>query len=84
MGNTGLMPTKSTLAGICCGRCLVSDVAAAKNAEFLAKFAELRITTIAIPRVLEHHLPAARRMKLAFGDFRITTPFRTRRKPMAG
>lgn len=47
--NTGLMPTKSAIAGMCCaaiGLPRGSD----KEQEFLAKFGMVRMTTIAIPK----------------------------------
>jgi len=47
--NTGLMPTKSAIAGMCCaalGLTRGSD----KEQEFLAEFGKVRMTAIAIPR----------------------------------
>ena len=47
--NTGLMPTKSAIAGMCCaaiGLPRGSD----KEQEFLTKFGMVRMTTIAIPK----------------------------------
>jgi len=48
--NTGLMPTKSAVAGMCCaalGFCRGSD----DELEFLVKFGTVRMTAIAIPRI---------------------------------
>jgi CRISPR system Cascade subunit CasD len=50
--NTGLMPTKSAIAGMCCaafGYNRGSD----EEEEFLAKFGKLRMTAIAIPRIIK-------------------------------
>jgi CRISPR system Cascade subunit CasD len=52
--NTGLMPTKSAIAGMCCAA-LGFDRGSAEERTFLADFAEVRMTSItAIPRLLEH------------------------------
>lgn len=47
--NTGLMPTKSAAAGMCCAA-LGLPRGSDKEQEFLVKFAEIRMTAIAIPR----------------------------------
>ncbi|MGA2034040.1 MAG: type I-E CRISPR-associated protein Cas5/CasD [Thermoguttaceae bacterium] len=63
--NTGLMPTKSALAGMCCAA-LGFPRGSAEEHTFLAEFAEVRITTVAIPRVVEQKFAnAARDAKLA-------------------
>ena len=58
--NTGLMPTKSALAGMCCAA-LGFDRGSDEEGRFLANFAVVRITTIDIPRVLEHAFANATR-----------------------
>ena len=63
--NTGLMPTKSALAGMCCAA-FGFGRGSAEERTFLADFAVVRITTLAIPRVVEHNFTnAARKMKLS-------------------
>lgn len=47
--NTGLMPTKSAIAGMCCAA-LGFERGGEKEAAFLAEFESVRMTTIAIPR----------------------------------
>jgi CRISPR system Cascade subunit CasD len=47
--NTGLMPTKSAIAGMCCAA-LGLPRGSDKEREFLAKFGAVRMTAIAIPR----------------------------------
>jgi CRISPR system Cascade subunit CasD len=47
--NTGLMPTKSAIAGMCCAA-LGNERGGEKEAAFLAEFDDLRMTAIAIPR----------------------------------
>ncbi len=47
--NTGLMPTKSAIAGMCCAA-LGLQRGCDKEAEFLAKFNMLRMTAVAIPK----------------------------------
>lgn len=47
--NTGLMPTKSAIAGMCCAA-LGLDRGSEEEKEFLASFRELRMTAIAKPR----------------------------------
>jgi len=47
--NTGLMPTKSAIAGICCAA-LGYSRGSQEEKEFLILFAKCRMTTIAIPR----------------------------------
>jgi CRISPR system Cascade subunit CasD len=53
--NTGLMPTKSAVAGMCCAA-LGFDRGCNKEAAYLAKWKEVRMTAIAIPRVIERKL----------------------------
>lgn len=47
--NTGLMPTKSGIAGICCAA-LGIERGSDEERQFLASFCKLRMTAIAIPR----------------------------------
>lgn len=47
--NTGLMPTKSAIAGMCCAA-LGLPRGSDKEQKFLAKFGAVRMTAIAIPR----------------------------------
>lgn len=47
--NTGLMPTKSAIAGMCCAA-LGLPRGSDKEQKFLAKFSAVRMTAIAIPR----------------------------------
>lgn len=47
--NTGLMPTKSAVAGICCAA-MGSARGSEREQEFLASFGAVRMTAIAIPR----------------------------------
>ncbi len=47
--NTGLMPTKSGIAGMCCAALGISR-GSEEEGEFLATFDRLRMTAIAIPR----------------------------------
>jgi CRISPR system Cascade subunit CasD len=47
--NTGLMPTKSGIAGMCCAALGYSRGSVAEN-EFLSKFAHVQMTAMAIPR----------------------------------
>lgn len=47
--NTGLMPTKSAIAGICCAA-LGLPRGSDKEQEFLTEFGKVRMTAIAIPR----------------------------------
>lgn len=47
--NTGLMPTKSAIAGTCCAA-LGLPRGSDKEQDFLARFGEVRMTAIAIPR----------------------------------
>jgi CRISPR system Cascade subunit CasD len=49
--NTGLMPTKSALAGMCCAA-FGFERGGDEERTFLADFAAVRLTAIAIPRVL--------------------------------
>src|SRR3989304_159489 len=63
--NTGLMPTKSALAGMCCAA-FGFERGSVEERTFLADFAVMRITTLAIPRVVEHAFTnAARKMKVS-------------------
>lgn len=57
--DTGLMPTKSAIAGICCAA-LGFPRGSKEEQEFLVKFAEVRMTSIAIPRRLKKELPVRR------------------------
>jgi len=47
--NTGLMPTKSAIAGMCCAA-IGFPRGSEKEQEFLTKFSMVRMTAIAIPR----------------------------------
>jgi len=47
--NTGLMPTKSAIAGMCCAALGLSRGSAGEQ-EFLSSFGKTRMTAIAIPR----------------------------------
>ncbi|TWJ18388.1 type I-E CRISPR-associated protein Cas5/CasD [Geobacter argillaceus] len=47
--NTGLMPTKSAIAGMCCAALGLSRGSAGEQ-EFLASFVKMSMTAIAIPR----------------------------------
>ncbi len=63
--NTGLMPTKSAVAGMCCAA-LGFGRGRAEEQTFLADFAAVRMTTIAIPRVVESKFAnTARKMTLS-------------------
>jgi CRISPR system Cascade subunit CasD len=58
--NTGLMPTKSAIAGMCCAA-LGYSRGSNEEQEFLVKFGEVRMTAIAIPRnVVKKELPVRR------------------------
>jgi len=58
--NTGLMPTKSAIAGICCAA-LGLPRGSDNEQEFLSKFKAVRMTAIAIPRqVAKKELPVRR------------------------
>lgn len=57
--NTGLMPTKSAIAGMCCAA-LGLPRGSDKEMEFLASFRTVRMTAIAIPRRLKKELPVRR------------------------
>ncbi len=58
--NTGLMPTKSAIAGMCCAALGLSR-GSKVELKFLKSFSEIRMTTIAIPKkVLEHELCVGR------------------------
>ena len=62
--NTGLIPTKSALAGMCCAALGFARGSAAEEA-FLNDFAALRMTAIAVPREIERKFADARTVKLA-------------------
>lgn len=57
--NTGLMPTKSAIAGMCCAA-LGLPRGSDKEEEFLTSFGTVRMTAIAIPRRLKKELPVRR------------------------
>lgn len=58
--NTGLMPTKSAIAGICCAA-LGLPRGSDEEQEFLSKFNAVRMTAIAIPRQgVKKELPVRR------------------------
>lgn len=57
--NTGLMPTKSAIAGMCCAA-LGWSRGSLEEQEFLVKFGDVRMTAIAIPRKLKKELPVRR------------------------
>ena len=58
--NTGLMPTKSAIAGICCAA-LGLPRGSEEEKEFLGLFATVRMTAIAIPRkAVKKELPVRR------------------------
>jgi CRISPR system Cascade subunit CasD len=58
--NTGLMPTKSAIAGMCCAA-LGLPRGSDSEQDFLASFATVRMTSIAIPRtVVKKELPVRR------------------------
>jgi CRISPR system Cascade subunit CasD len=57
--NTGLMPTKSAIAGLCCAA-LGLDRGGDGERAFLASFRTLRMTTISIPRHTDRELPVGR------------------------
>lgn len=63
--NTGLLPTKSALAGMCCAA-LGFERGGDEERTFLGDFAAVRITTIAIPRVVERKFAGGvRKVKLS-------------------
>lgn len=53
--NTGLMPTKSAVAGMCCAAMGIAR-GSSEEAMFLEKFAGMCMTAIAIPRAVERKL----------------------------
>jgi CRISPR system Cascade subunit CasD len=58
--NTGLMPTKSAITGICCAALGLSRGSTGEQ-EFLASFGKTRMTAIAIPRNgMKNKLPVRR------------------------
>jgi len=59
---TGLMPTRSAIAGMCCAA-LGADRGSAMEAGILADFAHLGMTVIAIPRTLHGKALAVRRLQ---------------------
>jgi len=60
--NTGLMPTKSAIAGMCCAA-LGYERGGEKEAVFLAEFEGVRMTAIAIPRNGTRRPLAVRRLQ---------------------
>lgn len=64
--NTGLMPTKSAIAGICCAA-LGYGRGSDQEQEFLVSFVTVRMTTIVLPRVVAKkgrpHKLAVRRLQ---------------------
>ena len=58
------MPTKSALAGMCCAA-LGYGRGSDDERSFLANFADVRLTTIAVPRVVERNTTNARKTKLS-------------------
>jgi CRISPR system Cascade subunit CasD len=62
--NTGLMPTKSALAGMCCAA-LGFGRGSDEERSFLDAFAEVRLTTIAIPRAVGRNSANGRELKLS-------------------
>jgi CRISPR system Cascade subunit CasD len=62
--NTGLMPTKSAVAGMCCAA-LGFARGGSEEGAFLAQFAGLRMTAIAIPRAIENKWNGATARELA-------------------
>ena len=63
--NTGLMPTKSAIAGMCCAA-LGFNRGGAEERTFLEGFAAMRITTLAILRTVAH------RFNTAAGDVKLS------------
>lgn len=57
--NTGLMPTKSAIAGLCCAA-MGLDRGSNEEISFLNEFNTLRMTAIAIPRKTKRELPVRR------------------------
>ncbi|MGV1099707.1 type I-E CRISPR-associated protein Cas5/CasD [Thiovibrio sp. JS02] len=62
--NTGLMPTKSAIAGMCCAA-LGYGRGTKQEQEFLVSFSNVRMTAIAIPRIIhkkdkQYELPVRR------------------------
>ena len=53
--NTGLMPTKSAIAGMCCAA-FGYNRGCEEEKEFLVKFVKLQMTAIAIPRILKRQV----------------------------
>jgi CRISPR system Cascade subunit CasD len=60
--NTGLMPTKSGIAGMCCAA-LGLPRGGEKEKEFLTAFSKVKMTAIAIPRTGEKNELAVRRLQ---------------------
>ncbi|MGD0280958.1 MAG: type I-E CRISPR-associated protein Cas5/CasD [Dissulfurispiraceae bacterium] len=60
--NTGLMPTKSAIAGMCCAA-LGYERGGEKEAAFLAEFEGVKMTAIAIPRNGSRKTLAVRRLQ---------------------
>lgn len=59
--NTGLMPTKSAIAGMCCAALGLNRGTDAEK-DFLVKFGAIKLTAIAIPRMLEEYQLQLRRI----------------------
>lgn len=60
--STGLMPTKSAVAGMCCAA-LGADRGSEQERHILSRFARLRMLTVAVPRKLRDHDLDARRLQ---------------------
>lgn len=60
--NTGLMPTKSAIAGMCCAA-LGHARGSEQERAFLSEFAKVRMTAIAIPRSSSKKLLAVNRLQ---------------------
>jgi CRISPR system Cascade subunit CasD len=59
--STGLMPTKSAVAGMCCAA-LGADRGSAQETEVLSRVRELRMLAVAIPRSIRERKLEVRRM----------------------
>jgi CRISPR system Cascade subunit CasD len=60
--NTGLMPTKSAIAGMCCAA-LGLPRGSEKEEEFLGAFRAVRMTAVAIPRIKDSRELPVRRLQ---------------------
>lgn len=60
--NTGLMPTKSAIAGMCCAA-LGYARGSEKEKEFLERFCKVRMTAIALPRQRNNKTLSVRRLQ---------------------